>query len=186
MINRLIAAALLVALGSSFAPTLSASTWSADPAASKLEFVGEYMEEDFRGGFERFVPQIRFDPQDLASARFEVAIELASARTGDEEWDEYLVGEDFFAAEQNPQAQFVAERFEATADGFVAHGTLKLRGVEQPVDLSFRFVVEGDEATLEGESQLDRIAFGVGTGDWADPEMIGHSVRVQTRLKLTR
>jgi polyisoprenoid-binding protein YceI len=186
MMNRFAPTALLAALALFLAAPAKASTWTADPAASQLEFVGEYMEEDFRGRFERFVPQIRFDPQNLSSARFEVAIDLASARTGDEEWDEYLVGEDFFAAEQDPQALFVAERFEAADAGYVAHGTLKLRGVEQPVELRFTFDVEGGQATLDGEATLDRIAFGVGTGDWADPEMIGHGVRVQTQLKLTR
>jgi polyisoprenoid-binding protein YceI len=164
----------------------AANSWTAVPSDSKLEFVGVYMEEDFRGRFERFVPSIEFDPQDLASARFEVAIDLASARTSDEEWDEYLIGEDFFAAEQNPQARFVADRFEPTEDGYLARGTLELRGVQQPVALRFKFDVEGEQATLDGEATLDRIAFGVGTGDWADPEMIGHSVRVQTQLKLRR
>lgn len=186
MLKRRIHTSALALLACVFAVPASAIDWKTDPDASKLEFVGEYMEEDFRGRFERFLPQIRFDPQDLSSSRFQVAVDLVSARTGDEEWDEYLVGEDFFAAEENPQAQFVAERFEATETGYVAHGSLKLRGVEQPVDLRFTFTVDGERATLDGEASLNRIAFGVGTGDWADPEMIGHSVRVQTQLKLTR
>jgi hypothetical protein len=32
---------------------------------------------------------------------------------------------------------------------------------------------------------LDRTAFGVGGGDWTDPEMIAHEVKVMTTLILT-
>ena len=163
-----------------------ASDWTADPAASKLAFVAEYSEGPIDGRFNRFAPSIRFDPADLASARFEVEIDLASVSTGDEEWDGYLVGEEFCNVEGFPKAHYRAERFVARDGGFVALGTLELRGVQQPVELSFTFETSGDGATLKGSAQLDRIAFGVGGGDWEDPDTIAHGVKFEHEPKLSR
>ncbi|WP_395791799.1 YceI family protein [Aquimonas sp.] len=175
----------LFALAAAAAPA-SASNWSTDASTSTLAFVGGYMGEDFDGSFKQFTPMIRFDPSDLAQARFEVEIDLASASTGDEEWDGYLAGGDFFNVETFPKARFLAERFETTADGFVAHGTLDLRGVQQPVALAFSFSVDGDRAQLKGSAKLDRLAFAVGAGEWEDPETIAHEVTVNTQLTLSR
>lgn len=180
--NRLFALWLLTAVA---LPTF-ASDWTVDPAASKLAFVAEYSEGPIDGRFNRFTPNIRFDAADLASARFDVEIDLASVSTGDEEWDGYLLGEDFFNTPGFPKAHYRAERFEARDGGFVALGTLELRGVQQPVELLFSFDAEGDSATLKGSATLDRIAFGVGGGDWEDPDTIAHGVKVETELKLSR
>lgn len=166
-------------------PSASASDWTADPASSTLRFIGEYMGEDFESGFASFSPQIRFDAETL-DGRFEVAIELASADTGDEEWDDYLQGRHFFDVRRFPQATYRAERFERRGEGFVALGTLELRGVSLPVELAFGWAQDGDSATLEGRAELDRLAFEVGAGDWADPDTIGHRVEVRTRLALSR
>lgn len=163
-----------------------ASDWTTDPATSKLTFVAEYSEGPIDGRFQRFAPMIRFDAADLASARFDVEIDLASVSTGDEEWDGYLVGGNFFKVDSFPKAHYRAERFEARDGGFVALGTLELRGVQQPVELLFSFETNADTATLKGSATLDRIAFGVGDGDWADPDTIAHAVKVETELKLSR
>jgi len=48
-------------------------------AGSTLGFRATYMDEAFDGRFARFTPSIRFDPTDLANARFDVRIALASA-----------------------------------------------------------------------------------------------------------
>lgn len=163
-----------------------ATDWKVDPAQSKLGFVAEYSEGPVDGHFQRFQPNIRFDTTDLTHARFDVEIDLASVSTGDEEWDGYLVGGNFFNVGSFPKARYTAERFEKRDGGYVALGTLELRGAQQPVELAFSFDIEGDTATLRGSAQLDRIAFGVGTGDWEDPDTIAHAVKVETELKLTR
>ena len=176
--------ALLLA-GLLLSASAAASDWTADPENSTLRFVGGYMGEDFEGGFGAFSPQIRFDAETL-QGRFEVAIDLASADTGDEEWNDYLQGRHFFDVRRFPQAHYRAERFERRGEGFVALGTLDLRGVSRPVELAFEWAQDGDRATLEGRAELDRLAFEVGAGDWADPDTIGHRVEVRTRLALSR
>jgi hypothetical protein len=50
-----------------------------------------------------------------------------------------------------------------------------------------RFTVEeaGDSRVLTGTAQLDRLALGVGTGEWEDTEWIGQDVFVEVFVEAT-
>lgn len=161
-----------------------ARDWNVREDLSWLRFSGTSQGESFEGSFARYSPQIRFDPLQLERSRFDIGIDLASADTRNEERDETLVGSDFFDIDNYPAARFVATEFVAADAGFEAHGSLELRGTRQPVTLRFQWTPVKDGVRLEGEATLDRIAFGIGLGDWADAEMIGHEVRVATTLML--
>jgi polyisoprenoid-binding protein YceI len=162
----------------------SARDWSAQPDASTLIFTATVERDDFDGRFDRFAARIRFDPETL-DGRFEVDIALDSLDSQNSERDDMLAEPEFFDSRQQPRSQYLAERFERLDDGrFRADGALTLRGVTRPVPLLFRWQQDGDAASLDGEAVLDRLAFGVGLGDWADTDLIAREVRVRTRLQL--
>jgi polyisoprenoid-binding protein YceI len=161
-----------------------AADWKVVPAGSSLRFSGTAQGEAFEGAFKRFEAKIAFDPAQLAGSRFEVTVDLASADTRNEERDGTLKEADFFDVAKTPKATYVADRFTAKGAGFEAQGTLTLRGVAKPVTLEFTWTPSAGGATLEGHATLDRSAFGVGGGDWADPEMIANEVKVATTLVL--
>lgn len=174
------ASALLLLLAAGLA---QAADWRAAPE-SRLGFRATYMEEAFDGRFERFTPAIRFDPADLAGSRFDVRIDLSSARTDNEERDAMLAGPDFFDAGAAPEARYVAESFRALGgDRYVAEGRLSLRGVTLAVPLAFTWT-PGERPVLEGTATVRRLAFKVGTGDWADTALLPDEVQVRTRLVL--
>jgi polyisoprenoid-binding protein YceI len=176
--------ALLALLALLAASNADAGEWEVQPELSALRFSGVSQGESFEGRFTRFTPQIRFDPADLAHARFDVAIDLASVDTRNQERDETLASEDFFDLANYPSARFVATEFVAAGTGFEAQGSLELRGTRQPVTLRFEWTPGDGGARLEGEATLDRTAFGVGGGDWAEAETIAHEVKVATTLML--
>lgn len=174
-----------LALAAAFAaPAALATDWRAGDE-SRLGFSASYMGDAFEGRFADFTPQIRFDPADLASARFDVRINLSSADTDSTDRDELLVGPEFFNAGAVPEARYVAGSFKALGgNAFVAEGELSLNGVSRPVPLRFTWT-PGTPAVLEGEATLSRLAFKVGEGDWADTELLPDEVRVRTRLVLS-
>lgn len=162
-----------------------AADWQADPAQSTLSFTGTAEGMDFDGHFGDFTPAIRFDPADLAGARFDVRISLASADTANSDRDETMKGSDFFAIKRFPEASYTATSFRDLGEGrYAADGTLSLRGVEKPVTLEFSWVTEGDAAILDGSASLNRLDFEVGGGDWSDASTIAHEVKVRTHLQL--
>jgi len=165
----------------------SVSVQAADYIAlpgSTLGFSASYEGEGFDGRFVRFTPQIRFDPAKLATSRFDVGIDLASAKTDNDERDEALTGREFFDTRKNPQARYIATRFRALGGNrYAADGTLSLHGANRPVTLTFTWT-PGAKPVLVGETKLKRLDFGIGTGDWADTDALPNEVKVRTRLVL--
>ena len=67
----------------------------------------------------------------------------------------------------------------------IADGELTLRGVTKPVSLGVLFRAQGDgSATLDVAGHLQRLDFGVGSGDYADTSVIGDTVKITAHLQL--
>lgn len=165
--------------------TAFAREWKVDAAHSSLTFTGTYQGESFEGRFKRFDAKINYDPADLAQAKFDVTVDIASVNTANTERDQALPDKAFFDTAQFPSAHFVTTRFRKGANGEVlADGTLSLRGISKPVTLEVRFAPKGSDATLDVETKLKRLDFGIGSGDWADTSMIGNAVMVHGHLLL--
>jgi len=175
----LLAAALLL-----LAPAAAtAAPWKVLPG-STLGFASSYEGEAFQGSFAKFTPRIEFDPKQLASSRFDVSIDLASADSRNSERDELLQGGEFFNSRKSPQARYLATRFRALGGNrYVADGTLSLNGASKPVALAFTWT-PGAQTVLVGNATLRRLDFGVGTGEWADTALLPDEVSVRTRLLL--
>lgn len=161
-----------------------AHDWQVDAAKSTLTFKGSYQGDAFKGSFKKFEATIAYDPADLATSRFDVSIDLASANTASSERDDTLQGSDFFATSKFPKAHFVTQSFAKAADGSVsASGTLTIRDQTKPVSLKVTFNTDGNAATLDVDTVLKRSDFGLGGGsDWAD---LGADVPVHGHLVLS-
>jgi polyisoprenoid-binding protein YceI len=157
--------------------------YAAQPG-STLVFSASFQGESFNGKFERFTPQIRFEPTRLQDSRFDVAIDLGSADTDNTDRDEVLLGPEFFAIASQSQARYVATTFRHLGDNrYAADGTLTLRGISRPVELRFTWT-PGATPVLTGQATVKRLAFKVGTGDWSDTSLMPDEVTVNTRLQL--
>jgi polyisoprenoid-binding protein YceI len=165
------------------APAAAAPVTYTHAAGSSLGFASSYDGESFEGRFRQFTTSIAFDPA-TATGRFDVVIALGSAGTENEERDEVLLGSEFFNAMAVPQARYQASAFRKLPDGrFVADGALTLRGITQPVPLTFRWT-PGAAPKLDGTATVKRLDFNVGTGDWDDVEVMPDAVTVRTSLVL--
>lgn len=178
MVRTLVLAVLLLPFAA------HARNWQVDHAKSSLGFKGSYEGESFDGRFKTFDATIAYDASDLATAKFDVAIDLASVDTQSGERDDTLKGGYFFDTGRFPKARFVTESFSKTADGGVeAKGKLTIRDKTQPVTLKVTFAEGGGGATLDVDTVLKRADFGLGSSsDWDD---VGAEVPVHGHLVLT-
>jgi polyisoprenoid-binding protein YceI len=164
---------------------LAATKWTVQPKESKLTFVASQQGAEFTGVFESFTADIKFDPQDLAGSRFDVKIATASAKTRDDDRDNTLKSDDFFAVKQYPTAHYVTDHFTAKGGNkFSATGKLTVRNVTRDVPLEFTFEGKDGSAWLKGGAQLKRLDFGVGQGEWKDTEQVGNDVKISFVLLL--
>jgi polyisoprenoid-binding protein YceI len=156
--------------------------WNIDYASSRIAFTAEQAEAPFDGSFKTFEADVHFDPAALAESRADVQIDTASVATSDKERDGILRGAGWFESEQFPRAHFVAKTFAKAGDGYEARGELMIRSVTLPVVFRFTLKDAGGRIVLNGEAELDRLAFQMGLGDWADPKWIGKTVQVHVTL----
>lgn len=151
---------------------------------SVLAFAGTYEGEAFTGRFPGFVTRLSFDPAQLAASKLDVTIPLATASTGNSDYDGEMRGSAFFNSAKFPQARYTATRFRALGGNrYAADGTLSLRGVTKPVTLTFTWT-PGAKPVLSGKATVKRLDFGVGEGDWADTDLLPNEIAVSTKVLL--
>jgi polyisoprenoid-binding protein YceI len=162
----------------------SAADYAVQPAASKLGFTGSFQGQSFDGTFGKWTAAISYDAAKLTTSKFDVQVDLTSAKTGDNDRDGALPGPDFFNAAKFPQAHFVTTGFRQNGAQVMADGNLTLRGVTKPVSLTIAFKPQGTGATLDVSGSVKRLDFGVGGGDYADTSVIGADVKINAHLVL--
>jgi polyisoprenoid-binding protein YceI len=181
--NRLSSRALAVLLTVAAPCVAGAADYTVQPG-STLGFASSFQGSGFNGQFNKWTAAISYDATKLASSKFDVAVDLSSAKTGDNDRDSALPGPDFFNVAKFPQAHFVTTGFRQQGSQVIADGTLTLRGVTKPVSLNVTFKPQGSGATLDVSGTVNRLDFGVGGGEYKDTSVIAADVKVTAHLVL--
>ena len=147
--------------------TLQAGNWSIDPVHSRIGFEVKHLGiSTFRGRFGRYQGRIATSEDGLSGV--EGTIEVASIDVDDPQLAGHLASEDFFAAEQHPEARFASTSLKSTGEGrYAVAGELTLRGVTRPLQLDV--TVEGigigpdggERISLAAVGELDRTEYGI-------------------------
>lgn len=170
-----------------FAAPAAGAEWRVDRAKSHLGFTAQWSNEPFSGEFKHWEAEIEFDPADLAHSHAAVTVDLASAKSDEDQFDQGLKGAMGFEVSKFPEAKFVTTGIAAKGGNrYVAKGTLSLRGIERPVTLPFSLTISGDSAHMTGKAVVMRTDFGVGQGLWAAPDPVAHEVTVTVDLTATK
>ncbi len=182
MLHRLLLALIPLVL---HAPSAGAADWIFAPAASRLEFVATYQNQQVPGVFRRFDVHLALHPGTPAGNRLEVSVFLDSADMNSADINRTIVKPEWFHASRFPSAKF--ESTEITADGdhhYLAKGTLSLKGMQRRISVPFFWRETGRSASMNGEMVLNRADFGIGSGEWAAASPIGINVTVRFNVKL--
>jgi polyisoprenoid-binding protein YceI len=167
------------------AGTAAAAEWHMDPTASELSFQVSYQGAPAPGSFKQFGTQLRFDPARPAGGALNVTVKMASVDMGSADINEAIRGTEWLDLGKYAQAEFTSADIKRVADGrYIADGTLRLKGVQRPVQVPFTWMSEGNAARMKGELTLDRTAFGVGSGEWAAADPIALAVKVRFNVRL--
>ena len=55
-----------------------------------------------------------------------------------------------------------------------------------PVVIPFTLDITGNEARMKGDVTLNRLEYGIGTGEWEDAKTVGHDVEVLINVTAIR
>ncbi len=175
---------LLAALAPFAASFADAPAYVPAAAQSSLTFVGTQQGEKFTGRFKDFDARGADAPDQLATSAISATIRNKSIDSNSPDRDSALVGSDWFDAAKYPVATFKAAGIRMTPTGPVGDAELTIRAKTQKFAFPFTWKSEGGKAILDAKVALDRIEYGVGTGEWADEGIAGHKVEVLVHLVL--
>ncbi len=162
--------------------------WKIDHERSRLVFEATQMGAVFTGTFPSFDGDIFFDPENLENSHVRIVVNLAAVDTQSTDRDQYILMENWLYTESFPESVFETIKFEKKEENqYLAHANLTIRGVTLPVRLPFSLFISTDEAgnklaKMEGNLTLNRLAYGVGQGEWEDTKMVGNPVIVSVSL----
>ena len=175
--------AFLAVLLSAALPAAAQECYSVGPAGGRVAFELKQAGSPFRGVFRRFGGELCIAQRQVT--RIDVWLEPASVDTALPEIDAALKEKDFFDVASHPRIVFTSEAVQPRADQQVARGRLEIKGNRRSVEVPFRLVERGGKPTVSGSFTLDRLVYGIGTGEWSDTRWLGAEVRIEFSVVLS-
>jgi cytochrome b561/polyisoprenoid-binding protein YceI len=165
----------------------SLGDWQVDGENSSLGFVVQFSGASVGGSFASWSADVTFEPEQLDASRAEIVVQTASVSIGDPYLSPQATGSDGFASEAHPDAVFVSEAFSVNPDGgYLAQGTLTLRGISVPLTLNFIFEETDGVAKVSGSGSVNRLDFGIGQSNAADEGWLKYPVEIVFDLTAQR
>jgi polyisoprenoid-binding protein YceI len=163
----------------------SSECWTGGQEAGELRFAGAVEGESFFGQFERFSVEVcRPMGADWTASEWTVQVETASADTRNRDRDETLHGPEFFAVDEFPTARWHSTRVIEQGPGLAVEGELALRGFTAPQRVLIEISPDGEAIEVRGSAEILRLEFGVGQGEFEDPEFVRNRVDLDFDLRL--
>ncbi len=170
--------------------------WTFDPPHTTVAFTIQHILAKVAGTFDEVNGSVMFDPSQPEKGFVEVTIPVKSLNTRVEKRDAHLLSEEFFDAEKYPVLTFVSREILRgdTPGRFIARGTLTIKNVSRPLDLPFTFFgtrshpfdATKEIAGFEAHLMIDRLAFGVGNGEFFRKGLIGKDVDIAVYVEMIR
>ena len=161
--------------------------WQPVVEPNRVQFIATQTGADFPGSFGSYEGTICLDPDNPGAARIEISIATASVDTGLPEFDDALRGADFFDSAQWPAATFRSSAVESPAPGkYVAHGTFTLKGTSRDISVPFAMDTSDTGPVLQGETEINRLDYKIGMGEWQDTKWVGNAVTLKFSVRLSK
>ena len=175
-------AALLVPNGEAVAASAPATEASGNWRVTQgtLAISVKQMGAEVGGSFAGWTADIRFDETAVDGKHGSVTVTIDTASLTLGSVTKQALEAEFFDAPTHPTAVFAADILPGPT-GYVAQGTLTLRGVTQPITLPFTLDIASDQAKMAGTVTLDRRDFGMGPS-YGDEASVGFAVVVAVDL----
>ena len=173
--------ALCLALLLLWSAGASAACWKPVPSPKSLSFTATQGGAPFPGEFKAYTAELCLDDKNPAKDKLRVDVDLDSVDSGMDEMDAALKGEDFFDTAKYPKGTFVSDSMRQVSPGhYSVTGKLTLKGVTKALTVPFTWTLskDGKQARLDAKTTLQRRDYGIGKGQWDDPQYVGLGVDV--------
>jgi polyisoprenoid-binding protein YceI len=172
-----------------------APTWRIDKDHSGIHFDIRHIYSTVRGSFDGFYADIRFDPADLETSRFDFTVGIKSVNTKNSKRDRHLLSGDFFDAKKYPKMTFRSSAVKhLEGNRYTVTGILTIKDVSQNVTVPFTYLGSQPNpfnpkqlvAGFEAAMTIDRLSYHVGDGRFLKMGVVGKDVAVLIAIEATR
>ena len=179
IMSKIILAALLLTASSAQAIEYS----QLQATQSTVNFAYKQMAVPMNGKFKQFSAQIAFDPANTAQAEAHIDVNLASIDTGSTDADDEIAGKLWFDSKTYPLASFTSSGVKALGGNrYQVSGKLTIKGKTLPVTAPVTVQTDGKRAVFDGNFNIKRLSYGIGTGEWADLSTVADDVQIVFHL----
>jgi len=118
------------------------------------------------GSFSGLKGEIVFDPEDLPGSHFNVSVSAASINTGSGLKNKHAKGEKYLYVDKYPLIRFTSSSVKQSGNGYVAAGTLEIRGVKKEISLPFSFSQTATGGLFTASFSVNREDYKVGSSSF--------------------
>lgn len=121
--------------------TAVSTVWKIDPIHSEIQFkVKHLVISTVTGEFTRFDATAEAEEDNFEGADVTFEADVTSVTTRNEQRDQHLLSDDFFAADKHPKIVFKSTSFEKTDENnYKLNGDLTIRDITKPVELDVEY-----------------------------------------------
>jgi polyisoprenoid-binding protein YceI len=134
--------------------------------------------EGTSGTFKGIEAKIDFDEKNLAKSSLIATIKVKTLSTENKARDKHLLSSDFFDQEKFPTITFTSNSITKTDSGFLAKGTLDLKGKKDAVSIPFTLVTENGKSLFKGTMVVKPSDYEVTKGNKFKDETVSVSVEI--------
>ncbi|HEX8427664.1 YceI family protein [Hymenobacter sp.] len=148
---------------------MAATQWVLDPMHSEVQFkIKHLVISTVTGSFKKFAGTIEADGDSFENAKVHITLDVNSIDTNQEQRDQHLKADDFFAAATYPNITFDSTSFVKTgSDTYKVTGNMTIKDVTKPVTLDVEYggsaadFYGNTKAGFEISGKINRKEFGL-------------------------
>ncbi len=173
----------------------NARKWKIDKKHTSVNFSINHFFSSVIGKFTDFDGIIHFDPNNLKESKADFSISINSVDTNDGKRDKHLKSKDFFDVKNYSDMTFQSIKFEKkTNKDYLIHGKLTIKDKTKDIVLQMKITGEMEHPMMKGtiilgvviDATINRLDYGVGTGNWAATMVVGNEVKIHIPMELNR
>ncbi len=168
---------LIFALFVSLTNTMSAQNWK--PVTAGISFKMKMLGTSVNGNFKGFSGILKFDPNDLANSSLVGSVDVNTIDTDNSLRDRHLREKgDFFNVTKYPKLKMKTTKIEKDGSNYMGYFDLTIKETTKNVKIPFIFKQEGDKATFQGSTLINRRDWAVGGGTFGMGDMVTFTITV--------
>ncbi len=168
---------LILILFVSLTNRILAQNWK--PITAGVNFKMKMLGTTVNGNFKGFSGILKFDPNDLANSSLTGTVDASTIDTDNNLRNRHLKEkEDFFNVVKYPKLKMKTTKIEKDGSNYIGYFDLTMKETTKNVKIPFIFKQEGDKATFQGSTVINRRDWAVGGGTFGMGDNVTFTITI--------